>query len=307
VRNPTPRPIRVTVEPSVRDRAWWFEPDHLHATLQGGTEQEFRFRWWREPKDRLDTLRIPVLALDVEFLAKTTRVTMPSREFPLAVALPDDAFDASKEAALALDGRSAPLRLPSAAIEIPDGALTVEAWVLPRTHVGRRGVVSKAEGSEFGLLLNDGIPAFHVFAGDAYGSAVAKDPLPKDGAWHHLAGVFDGKEVRLYVDGRRVAARSAQGNRRRNGWPLFIGADPGAEGKAMSFFHGLLDEVRLSNVARYSGDSFQPRRRFTPDADTLLLLHLDRALGSVVPDHSPHHRHPRTEVSDTILLTEWKK
>jgi hypothetical protein len=59
----------------------------------------------------------------------------------------------------------------------------------------------------------------------------------------------------------------------------------------MSGFEGLLDEVRVSRVARYSGPSFEPSRRFAPDEDTMLLLHLDRRVGPLAPDSSPGARH----------------
>ena len=59
-------------------------------------------------------------------------------------------------------------------------------------------------------------------------------------------------------------------------------------GKSVDTFDGELDEVRLSKSARYAGQSFTPARRLATDADTLLWLPMDGALGPWIPDHSGH-------------------
>ena len=46
-------------------------------------------------------------------------------------------------------------------------------------------------------------------------------------------------------------------------------------------FLGLIDSLRLSNVARYSGNSFVPTiGNLSPDANTLLLFNFDESPGS---------------------------
>jgi hypothetical protein len=57
------------------------------------------------------------------------------------------------------------------------------------------------------------------------------------------------------------------------------------------FFAGLLDEVRLSNIARYTGASFTPPTApFGTDANTVGLWHLDEGTGQVVDDSSSNNR-----------------
>ena len=60
----------------------------------------------------------------------------------------------------------------------------------------------------------------------------------------------------------------------------------------MSHFQGAIDEVRISRSARYTGERFEPERRFTSDDETALLLHMDAALGPWVFDSSKHRSHP---------------
>ena len=53
-------------------------------------------------------------------------------------------------------------------------------------------------------------------------------------------------------------------------------------------FAGVIDEVRISNVARYKAN-FTPQSPFEPDADTLGLYHFDEGTGDVLKDSSGNH------------------
>jgi hypothetical protein len=73
--------------------------------------------------------------------------------------------------------------------------------------------------------------------------------------------------------------------------PLFVGADPGANGAPGSFFAGCIDDVRLSKVARYAGESAAVPPRHARDDDSLLLLHLDADFGPWSADSSGQRTH----------------
>jgi len=161
----------------------------------------------------------------------------------------------------------------------------VEGWLNADTYAGRRGFLSKAESSDFGLFVSDARPLFAVWLGDAYATASVQEPVLEPGRWHHVAGVFDGEAVHLFVDGRRLATTRGEGKRRRNRWPFFVGADPDRSGLPVSGIEGRIDEVRISRGARYRAGGF------APDEDTLLLLHLDGGLGPIAPDASGAGRH----------------
>jgi len=72
-------------------------------------------------------------------------------------------------------------------------------------------------------------------------------------AWHHIAAVYDGASMSLYLDGTRIATQPASGLiANGNALPIFGG------GKYESYwpvagFVGYVDWFRTSNVARYGG------------------------------------------------------
>jgi hypothetical protein len=111
--------------------------------------------------------------------------------------------------ALRFDGRTL-VRLPPAS-ELAPQTLTLEAVVRAGTSPGPyRYVVSHgAEGciaGSYGLYTaRDGGMAFYVFDGSSFQVSAAAAPADVwNGGWHHVAGVFDGTALRLYVDGRPV-------------------------------------------------------------------------------------------------------
>jgi hypothetical protein len=100
-------------------------------------------------------------------------------------------------------------------------------------------------------------------------------------AWHHIAAVYDGASLSLYLDGVRIAAASASGSiANGNSRPIFGG------GKYESYwpiagFIGYVDWFRMSNVARYGGATFAPpTSQPASDSNTVLLFYFDEAPGS---------------------------
>jgi MYXO-CTERM domain-containing protein len=102
-------------------------------------------------------------------------------------------------------------------------------------------------------------------------------------AFHHIAYVYDrdAGEDRLYLDGQKVASRSVSGPVGSEGGVLFFLGSIFRDGFANPSFQGWLDSLRISDFARYSGDSFAPTIGDLPDDDhTLLLYNFDEAPGS---------------------------
>ncbi|MCB9840176.1 MAG: metallophosphoesterase [Phycisphaeraceae bacterium] len=296
VRNTASRPIDVTVMPDSDDSRWHITPDHNHATIRPGAEREFTFAVHRNENTADADLRFPTLLLQQEYLAEGFRYQIPetTTDIPIRVNLPEPSIAAgAPEHALRLDG-DAWIEINARRASPPASAgqaLTIEGWLNADSFAPRTGLLAKTENSEYGIFVSAGIANFSVHIDGAYLDIRAQDPLPT-AQWHHVAGVYDGREARLYVNGHLVASGVREGRRTTNSFPLMIGADVNSQGRMTSPFTGWLDGVRLSTAARYTAD-FTPDRRPDPEPTDLLLLNFDPQPAIFTYDESPARNHPR--------------
>jgi len=122
--------------------------------------------------------------------------------------------------------------------------------------------------------------------GQAGGPTYTTSPdftIPSGGT-HHVAITFNAtnQTLTIYVDGQRQVTTTGNYNPVTGpGGPLYFGRfNPGGR-----YWTGVLDDVRISNVARYSGASFTPpTRSLTTDANTLALWNLDEGSGTTTTD-----------------------
>ena len=73
--------------------------------------------------------------------------------------------------------------------------------------------------------------------------------------WHHVVASFDGTTMRLYVAGALDRSQATTFTPSTNALGLLIGTTFGSQmkGGSSEAFDGILDEVRISNVARPAG------------------------------------------------------
>ena len=289
--NPTARPVEFTLTPDAAGGDWRFTPDHEHGEIGSGESTEVAFRY--ALRGEQVPYAVPSLVLDADYLAEGARVSMPSRTVPLDLTLgtlPEQFFADSEDRGVRLDGESA-VRVESGAFALPaDSPFTLECTFTPdeATLTGDRGIVAKTQGSEFALFLYDGVPQFdmHLTAPNAGAGryVTAKSRLKLEaGKTYRLAGVWDGEEVRMYVDGMPVGSAAGDGTRTLNDLPLYLGGDVDARGDLVRPVSGVLNDVRLSKTARYAGEYEPKAEPFEPDADTVLLFPLDRRVGPFFP------------------------
>ncbi|MBX3410455.1 MAG: metallophosphoesterase [Phycisphaeraceae bacterium] len=281
ITNHTSRTIDTTYALDTLDPRWRIDPDHGHAAVAPGATHDISFRVHRSPGAADEYLRPVHLVINTDVLMPGHRYTLPEQRTPIALntdALPTPpAPDA--ETALRLRGSDA-IAIDSSEFNLPDGPFTVECWMRADSFAPRTGLVCKTEESEYGIFVSRGRPEFLVYLGNAYARATSTLPPLSPGAWHHIAGVFDGQEVRLYIDGTLAAATKASGKRKTNRLPLMLGADVGPTSNAMSHFTGQIDAFRLSVGALYTGERFTPERRLAPTTSTLLLTNMDGFFGT---------------------------
>jgi hypothetical protein len=116
------------------------------------------------------------------------------------------------------------------------------------------------------------------------------------GRWAHLAGVYDGRAIALFVNGRKVASTNAANARLSSDKSLYIGARPNGAWNTHNFsspliyWRGAVDDVRISRVARYNGN-FSPETHLPRDPHTLLAFSHDQHFGPFVPAFSERPVH----------------
>jgi len=165
-------------------------------------------------------------------------------------------------------------------VEIPNstsvnqtGPITLEAWINPAVQFRQQGIVERYSSDVNGLsnggyalrLTDGGKLLFGATSTGHDGAFVVGSTMLPANMWHHVAGVFDGNAMRVYLDGVEdgaIATEFAPGN---GSATLKIGA----RGDDASFpFGGLIDEVRISSGAIYTG-GFVPQARLGPMATTI--------------------------------------
>jgi len=135
----------------------------------------------------------------------------------------------------------------SAGMHLSQGA-TVSAWIKSsRLEDPYASVVAKGVQA-WRLIRNNeaGSISFHFNAASGGEYQANGGTAVIDGQWHHLAGVYDGHSVRLYVDGY-LDASSPAGPVKTTGDPVYIGSR--VNNTHNRNWIGHIDEVRIYNAA----------------------------------------------------------
>ena len=167
-------------------------------------------------------------------------------------------------------------------------ASTYEAVVLFPSGTGAGGMLfNEWTGFQEDKVLRAG-PTFLTGYNWPAGSTLHAGAALVPDAWHHVAFVYDGAEERLYLDGALVAARPASVSVGDGSGLAHVGAIF-RDGQVNPSFVGYMESIRISDIARYEGDGFEPTLGdLDADANVLLLLNFDEPAGSeTVQDGGP--------------------
>lgn len=291
LKNPTNRTILVTAQPGSDDARWDFEPKSMHQRIGPGGTAVLTTKVTRDPLVIDDHFSVPELDLKISMLDGVRNFDIPASTHALDVEIILPPSAGPNNGRVVFDGFEDSIAIPHEKIDFEDGPFTLEVRLKARTLTGSRGFVTKAEQSEYGLFGTDGVPEFWVMTGGRYLVARPDEMVLALNEEYHLAGVWDGEEARLYVNGELVGRAAGKGPRKRNGLPLIIGGDADASGAATRLFSGEINDVRLSTIARYEGERFEPITRFTNDDETIALLEFGIRYGRLHPDESTNQAH----------------
>jgi hypothetical protein len=173
------------------------------------------------------------------------------------------------------------LRVPE--VEILTSDFTIEFWFRPNN--GTYVLFSNRPSSSFNA---NEIFAYYISSSNriewninGYGSvSVANTSMPHSN-WYHAAWVRSGTTVTLYVNGvaqsgTKTSSTASIGNSTRKTW--YFGSIDGVADE----YSGHMDEIRFSNIARYTANFTPATQPHVNDANTLLLIHADGTNASTV-------------------------
>jgi len=163
----------------------------------------------------------------------------------------------------------------------------------PITLLGPGGIIALQ------LQRKGGLVTYAIIGPNAASaSTYAEQALEKNRAVH-VAVVYDGNTLALFVDGKLQRKRVPAVIRANyTPQPLMFGALQHGDPQDSKAFRLTMDEVRFSKVARYT-KTFTPALRFETDKDTLALYHFDSGKGDDLKDSSGNEHH------GTIAGAKW--
>jgi beta-galactosidase len=130
-------------------------------------------------------------------------------------------------------------------LDISGDGITLSFLVRPEPYNGYGHYLTKGD-YQFGIIQPDsGHLEFYLHTGERTG---VRGKLPPDcpGGWHHVAGVYDGKEMVLYVDGKIIGSRSCRGNIVNGPERVAIGKSTSMDDSHMGpLTHATVDRVRI--------------------------------------------------------------
>ncbi len=170
-----------------------------------------------------------------------------------------------------------------------------DRWITGNT-IFDRDIYGAGDFGDYGISLGGGRIIFGIDAGPG-SITICGSTVIADGSWRHVAAVrrrSDGR-MRIFVDGvpdatgnggtGGIGYRDNRVTKYPNSDPfLVIGAEKHDAGPNYPSFKGWIDEIRISNTARY--DAAFPRPAFHPieDANTVALFHFLEGSGDFIGD-----------------------
>ncbi len=127
--------------------------------------------------------------------------------------------------------------------------ITISAWVnIKSVPQEWTAIVTKGDSAwRMSTDYANSIPHFGVGAGvNTNDNFVSGKTTVNSGQWHNFACVYDGKEMRIYIDGKLEISKPRSGPIGTNDIPVCIGENLELTGRC---FNGLIDDVRIYNYA----------------------------------------------------------
>lgn len=128
--------------------------------------------------------------------------------------------------------------------------VTLETWIYPRGYVNQNNLMGKGHAIDLAQVSVNRLE-FSVRT-DQRNVLEAELPADWNFNWHHLAATYDGAEMAIFIDGRKVASTEVSGPIARDRAPFTIGKNQMINNEAWAGYisTSVFDDVRIHNIAR---------------------------------------------------------
>ena len=149
---------------------------------------------------------------------------------------------------LLFDGSDDYVKLPNKQDYDFTSFVSIAAWIkVTGFTVADQAIVTKGDNAY--RLERDGSTDMLKFTVDGLSTntVVQGSVSVNDGLWHHVAGVYDGSELLLYIDGVEDNAVTSTGTMETNNSAVYIGANAAVAGRN---FNGEMNDVYIYDSAK---------------------------------------------------------
>lgn len=189
------------------------------------------------------------------------------------------------------------VNLPNSLVNNPS-EFTIEAWVKPSTQGADNGMVFyHGAGGEIELEVGGDFTVSFLIHLDTWYVVYSNTKLPVN-KWSHIAGVYKKSEqkIKIFINGVMDSYTSTPNiSFIASGYTAMIGAYGNT---AIQRYKGLIDEVRFSNIARYT-NNFSTSTDYIVDANTIGLWKFNEGTENIVYDVSGRGN------NGTIINAQW--
>ncbi|HEV8203351.1 MAG TPA: LamG domain-containing protein, partial [Pyrinomonadaceae bacterium] len=185
-------------------------------------------------------------------------LTIVSVILMIAWLVPETSTSQGTKHSLSLNGTSSYMSVPySAAIDI-SGPITAEAWIkLSSVNGNYQDIVCREAWGQAGTgggyelsITSTGKLRLDLYQShNQYTTAIGATTVTTN-TWHHVAGVFDGNQMRVYLDGLLDGSVSTTNGPASGTSVLNIGKST----YTTYYFGGLIDDVRISAATLYTSN-----------------------------------------------------
>ena len=149
--------------------------------------------------------------------------------------------------------------------------ITIECWVNTRTLSGHQTISRKTDAYGLGIGSGGNI-GFYIFdsPGSWHGSWNLSSQSLQTLLWYHIAGVWDGVTMKVYINGVQDPTTYAyNGPAASNTNAVYIGENPSGP---QEFFNGSVDELKVYNIA-LSSDTILAHYNSVPHSIPILIAY----------------------------------